>query len=295
MDSVKIFINPYRLFKYFWSNRSLILQFSKREILQRYRGSFLGIIWSIINPLIMLTVYTFVFSVVFKGKWGVSTSANQFEFAIIMFCGLIVFNIFNETINRAPSLIVSNVNYVKKVIFPLEILPLSVLISSLLHACISLILLIIATNIFFQISTWTVFLVVLIILPLIFLTLGISWFLASLGVFVRDMAYTVGVITTILFYITPIFYPVSAVPQFLQNYMYFNPLTSIVENFRRVVIFGQMPNWSNLLIIFIVSYVIMVMGLLWFDKTRRGFADVLWHCDICGKCFQNLPNIFQTA
>lgn len=265
----------FRPLKDLWKNRQLIKNFSQREILSRYKGSFFGLFWSFLTPLIMITVYTFVFSVVFKGKWGQTSSTNPYEFAVIMFCGLIVFNIFNETVNRAPTLITSNVNYVKKVIFPLEILPLTVLVSSLLHASISVVILLIATNIFIKISTFTVILGLIILVPLIFLTVGVALILAALGVYVRDISYTVTLLTNVLFYITPIFYPIEAVPVFLQKFMYLNPLTVIVNDFRRVMIWGESPNWTQLGIMFVVSYFIFTIGYFFFKKIQRGFADVL--------------------
>ncbi|MEC1744258.1 ABC transporter permease [Schinkia azotoformans] len=267
--------NPFVLLHFIKSYKSLIIQFSKREILSRYRGSFLGIFWSFINPLIMLTVYTFVFSVVFKGKWGQTLSENKFEFAIILFCGLIAFNIFSETVNRAPSIIIGNVNYVKKVLFPLEILPITILISSLIHALISFVVLLLGLIIFMNTFTWQIILAPILLLPLIFFTLGFSWLLASLGVYIRDVGYTVSLITTVLFYLTPIFYPISAVPDFFQTFMYLNPLTFVIENFRNAVIWGTFSDWSGLVITMIGSLLTLQFGFIWFIKTRKGFADVL--------------------
>lgn len=268
-------INPYYFIKYFYDKKELIKQFTKREIISRYRGSYLGVLWSLITPLIMLSVYTFVFSTVFKGRWGQNTPTNEFEFALVMFCGLIVFNIFNETVNRAPGIVVGNVNYVKKVVFPLELLPISVLLSSCVQAGVSFLVLIIANIIFLQTLPWTIIFVPVVVLPLIFLSLGLAWFLASLGVYVRDIGNSVGLITNVLFFLTPVFYPVSSVPAFFQPFMYFNPLTVIVENFRKVVMWGQVPLWIELVPIMIVSYLLMILGLTWFLKTRKGFADVL--------------------
>lgn len=267
--------NPFIVLQFLKKHKSLIIQFSKREILSRYRGSFLGILWSFINPLIMLAVYTFVFSVVFKGKWGQTLSDNKFEFAIILFCGLIAFNIFSETVNRAPSLIIGNVNYVKKVLFPLEILPITILISSLIHALISFIVLLLGLIIFTDTFTWQIILTPILLLPLIFSTIGFSWFLASLGVYIRDVGYTVSLITTLLFFLTPIFYPISAVPDFFQTLMYINPLTFIIENFRNAVIWGTFTDWTGLVITMIGSLLTLQFGFIWFIKTRKGFADVL--------------------
>ncbi|MED4730175.1 ABC transporter permease [Aneurinibacillus migulanus] len=268
-------INPFFLLRIFFRHRELIVQFTKREILSRYRGSFLGVLWSFINPLIMLVVYTFVFSVVFKAKWGQLATTTQTEFALILFSGIITFNIFSEMINRAPNLVTGNVNYVKKVIFPLEILPVTVLLSTLVHAFISLLVLIIFACFIMDYQFWTLIFIPILLFPLIVFSLGLSWFFASVGVYVRDLSYTIGLATNVLFFITPIFYPISAVPEFFREFMYINPLTTIVENFRKVVIWGQMPDWNGFILVTIISYIVMVLGFSWFVKTRKGFADVL--------------------
>jgi lipopolysaccharide transport system permease protein len=266
----------------FWSmytellkHKELVMQFTKREVLSRYRGSFLGVLWSFLNPIIMLTVYTFVFSVVFKAKWGYSFSSNKFEFAVVLFCGLIVFNIFSEVINKAPNLIVGNANYVKKVVFPLEILPLVTLLSSLVHAVISFLILIVFASIIIGTHWLMVCILPILLLPLIMLSLGLAWFFSALGVYVRDIGYTLSLITNVLFFVTPVFYPVSAVPEYLRIFMYVNPLTIIIENVRKAVILGQNPDWSSFFAVLLVSYIIMMFGFIWFRNTRKGFADVL--------------------
>lgn len=273
--SLRKMMNPIFLLTSFSKKKELIRQFTTREIVSRYRGSYMGILWSLITPILMLSVYTFVFSTIFKGKWGQSASDNPFEFALIMFCGLIVFNIFNETVNRAPSIIIGNVNYVKKVVFPLEILPLTVLLSSLVQGFISLVVLLIADLIFLHTLPWTIIFIPIILMPVIFLSLGLAWFLSSLGVYVRDIGNSVGLFTNVLFFLTPVFYPISSVPDFFKPFMYFNPLTVIVENFRRVVMWGEYPLWSELLMVILLTYLFMIFGYFWFNKLRRGFADVL--------------------
>lgn len=268
------YFDPVFLFNYFWKHKELIRQFTKREVQARYKGTFLGIFWSILTPLLMLSVYTFVFSVVFKGRWGIE-SGNKFEFAIILFSGLTLFNIFTESLNKSPSLIVGNANYVKKVVFPLEILPVVSLLSTLIHALVSGLILIFAVNIFIGLSSWQTITAVLSIFPMIMLTLGFSFIVSALGVYIRDIAYSIVVITNVLVYLTPVFYPISAVPEFVRRIMYFNPLTIIVENFRNSVISSALPNWGELILVMIISYFIMVIGLILFKKLSRGFSDVL--------------------
>lgn len=259
----------------FLKNKEVIKQLAKRDIQQKYRSSYLGFIWTILTPLFMLIIYTFVFSYIFKSKWGTGVSTNHLEFALSLFCGLIMFNIFSETVGRAPGLIVSNPNYVKKVVFPIEILPISSFLSALFQAGINLIILLV----FLLFSTGklylTIFYLPFILIPLFFLTLGLSWFLASLGVFIRDINQSINIIINMLFYLTPIFYPVTVVPKGFQNVMKINPLTPIVENTREVILWGHAPNWGSLGIAYILNFIVFVLGYLWFKKTRKGFADVI--------------------
>jgi len=257
-----------------WKSRDLIIQMTKREVIGRYRGSVLGLLWSFFNPMLMLAIYTFVFSVVFKARWG-SGGESRFEFALILFAGLIVFNIFSECVNRAPSLIVGNVNYVKKVVFPLEILPLVTMGAALFHGIVSLGVLIIFYVLVSSSVQLTVVFAPLVILPLLLMTLGISWFLASFGVFVRDVAQAIGMLTTVLMFLSPIFFPVSMLPEKYRIFMYLNPLTFIIEQMRDVLLWGRLPSWSGWCLTMALGIGVAWLGLVWFQKTRRGFSDVL--------------------
>lgn len=266
--------NPVKITTNLWRHRELIKQFTKREVIGRYRGSYLGILWSFINPLLMLVVYTFVFSVVFKARWSVESSSKT-EFALILFCGITAFNMFAEIVTRAPGLILSNANYVKKVVFPLEILPVVVLGSALIHAGISLSILTIGLVVLQGAFYWTITFLPLVLLPLMLLSLGLGWFFASLGVFLRDVGHIIGVAVQVLMFLSPIFYPVSAIPVEVQFFYHINPLTYVVEDMRRIMIWGQLPNWGWLILGTILSGLVAILGHAWFQKTRGGFADVL--------------------
>ncbi len=258
------------------SNRQLIVQMIKREVVGRYRGSILGIFWSFFNPLFMLAVYTFVFSVVFKARWGDGgAESNRAQFAVLLFIGMIVHALLAEVLNQAPSLIQCNVNYVKKVVFPLEILPIVSLGSTLFHAFVSLVVLLVAFVLFNGFIHWTVILVPLVWFPLLLATLGFAWILASLGVFVRDISQLIGILTTVLLFLAPVFYPLQAIPEKYRFWILLNPLTFMIEQSRAVVIWGRMPNWSGLILYLLISLVILWFGFWWFQKTRKGFADVL--------------------
>jgi len=267
--------SPLALCKSLWRNRQLIVQMTKREVVGRYKGSVMGLLWSFLNPVFMLTVYTFVFSVVFKARWGVDGNDSKTQFAVVLFVGMIVHGLFAEVVNRAPSLILANVNYVKKVIFPLEILPVITMCAALFHGLVSLAVLLIAFFIFNHSLQWTVIFIPLVLLPMVILTLGCAWMLASLGVFIRDVGQTIGIITTVMMFLSPVFFPVTALPEVYRPLIMANPLTFIIEQAREVLIWGHSPNWIGLGIYAVVATVVAWAGYVWFQKTRKGFADVL--------------------
>lgn len=258
----------------FWRNKDLIYSLVKRDVIGRYQGSALGIFWSFINPLLMLVVYTFVFTVIFKSRWAGGTD-SKIEFALLLFAGLIVFNLFAECINRAPGQIVANANYVKKVVFPLEILPWVTMGSALFHAAISFLVWIIAYVIFMGMPHWSVILLPVVFIPLIMFTMGLSWLLSSLGVYIRDIGQMVVIITTILMFLSPIFYPVSALPEAYHKLFLLNPLAPIIEQVRGVMYWGSSINLANYCIFFLSGLIVSWVGLAWFQKTRSGFADVI--------------------
>jgi len=266
--------SPTFLMQTIWRNRYLIYQMSKREIIGRYKGSAIGLLWSFITPMMMLAVYTFVFSVVFKARWSGGTDSKT-EFALVLFAGLIIFNLFAESVSRAPSLIVSNVNYVKKIIFPLEILPVIAMMSALFNLLISMVVWLLFYLIFYGLPSAHILLLPLIILPFMLMTLGACWFLASLGVFFRDIAQFIGIAINILMYLSPIFYPVTALPEQLRQFMLLSPLSSVIEQARNVMIWHHGLDWLAWGEYFILSAAIAILGFAWFQKTRKGFADVL--------------------
>lgn len=267
-------ISPIELIRIPWRYRSLILTLTKREIAGRYRGSFLGLFWSLFNPLFMLAVYTFVFSVVFKAKWG-GGNGSKTEFALILFAGMIVFNLFAECFTRAPGLIICHANYVKRVVFPLEILPWVVLGAAIFHALVSIVVWLAAYLLFFGIPHPSAFLLPIVYLPLCMFMLGLSWSLASLGVFLRDVSQIVGILVTVIMFLSPIFYPVSAIPESYRPFLYLNPLLPAINQAREVLYFGRTPDWILLAGYYLGSAIICWLGFVWFQKTRKGFADVL--------------------
>ncbi len=260
----------------FRQNSELIRSLIHRDILGRYRGSGLGLLWSLITPLFMLAVYTFVFGTVFATRWGSEqTSSSTAEIAIILFAGLIVFQLFSEVILRAPSLVLSNVNYVKKVVFPLEILPLVALGSALFHATVSLAVLLAAMLLTQGHIPLTALLLPIVLLPLLFVTAGLGWLLASLGVYVRDIAQVLGPLVTALMFLSPVFFPTSALPEWVRPWLALNPLTLPIEQTRDVLIWGNRPDFGALAVYTVMALAVLAAGLTWFRLTRKGFADVL--------------------
>ena len=266
---------PMEMFASIWRNRWLTIQMIKREVLGRYRGSTLGLAWSFFYPVVMLAVYTFVFSVVFKARWAIGGEESKANFAIILFVGMIVHGLFAECVNRAPGLILSNVNYVKKVVFPLEILPWVAMGSALFHAVISLAVLLIAQFILNFSLPWTAIFFPVVILPLIIATMGFAWVLSATGVYVRDISQMTGIMTTVLLFVSPVFYPVSALPIEYRGWLLLNPLTFVIEEARNVLIWGRVIDWPRWAISVVASFAIAWVGFWWFQKIRTGFADVL--------------------
>ncbi len=234
----------------------------------------MGILWSFFNPVLMLIVYTFVFSIVFKARWIGGTDSKA-EFALVLFAGLMMYNLFAECINRAPGLVLSNVNYVKKVVFPLEILPVVAIGSATFHLIISLFVWLGFYVIFIGIPPSTLWLLPILLLPFFLMILGLTWLLASLGVYLRDVAQIIGILTTALLFLSPIFYPISALPEEYHSFIQASPLTFIVEQAREIMIWGKGLNWSAWIVYSLCSLFTAWLGFAWFQKTRKGFADVL--------------------
>jgi lipopolysaccharide transport system permease protein len=255
-------------------NNHIISQLANREILARYKGSILGGLWMFIVPLGMLAIYTFVFSKIFNARWNSGTEESTEQFAIILFVGLLLHSFLAEIINRLPALITGNVNFVKKVVFPLESLSFIVLEVAVFGLVVNVIVLLMACLYFNTLHFTAVFLPV-VLLPILILALGISWMLASLGVFVRDISQATPLLTTAMLFLSPVFFPISALPDSYQQVILLNPLTFIIEESRAVLIWGEMPDWHGLIVYYIISFCVCWAGFAWFQKTKRGFADVL--------------------
>ena len=255
--------------------RTLLWRLTQREVVGRYRGSLLGWGWSLVYPLLMLGVYTFVFSTVFKARWPDLQQAGSLGFAVNLFAGLIVFNLFAECVGKAPTLIVSQPSYVTKVVFPLQVLPWSALMSSFFHAMVSCLVWLAGCLLFGQgmHTSWLA-------LPLVFLALvptllGLGWALSALGVYFKDLGEIVGLVMGMMLFLTPVFFPLSVLPDFLQMWVQFNPLAIPIEALRHIGLMGVWPDFSSLVKLFLVGVGVSVFGAWLFEKSRKGFADVL--------------------
>ena len=269
------FLNPLRALSGIWKGRGLLSQLVRRNIEIRYKGTMMGLVWMMVTPLVMLSVYTFVFGVVFRAHWGTWFGDSKAAFALILFCGMTVFNIFGESVSGSVGTVTGNTNYVKKVVFPLELLPVSTVLSACFLGLVWLVILLLGTVFCFHKLYLTVVFLPLIFIPLILFSCGFAWFVASLGVFFRDLSHMIGIFLQVLCFMTPIFYSLEMVPERIRLVMLFNPLTVLVQSTRQVLIFGQWPDGAALGIVTLLSVAIFQGGHFWFMKTKRGFADVL--------------------
>ena len=267
--------HPFLLSRILAGNASLILHMTRRQLALRYKGSILVWFWSLAQPLMMLLVYTFVFGIIFKARWGSMPESGTGSFAAAMFCGMATFNLFSETVNGAAPSVLLNANLVKKVVFPLEILPIIHLASAIILGTSWFLLLFAgaaALGISFHLSA---LFLPLLLLPVLLLALGVALFVAASTVYVRDMPHLTAVLIQILFFMTPIFYPVEMVPVSLRWILALNPLASMVDEVRNAVLFGICPDWGTFAWNMGLAFIICRLGLCWFLKTKKGFADVL--------------------
>jgi len=257
-----------------WAHRQLAARLILRDILGKYRGSFVGVLWSLLNPLLMLAIYSFMFSIVFKAR-GTTSEATGGGFAVFLFVGMIMHGLLADCIGRGPSIIVGNSSYVKKVVFPIDILPWVALGTALFNAVIGFIVLLGAILLSRRGVPWTAVYFPFILLPLLLGAVGIMWFLSAVGVYIRDIGQLTSFVSTMLLYLSPVLYPVSALPLNLQFWMRLNPLSFVIEQGREVLLVGHQPDWIGLIVYTFVGGVIAIAGYGTFQSLRKGFADVI--------------------
>ncbi len=251
----------------------LILSLAKRELLTRYKGSALGMVWAVITPIVMITIFTFIFSGIFSARFGPGGTA--WDYALYLFCGLLPWTMFQETVQTSSTTIVSHANLVKRVVFPLETLPAAQALSALANQMFGTIALLVACVVVrHELHVSILWLPALLILQLMF-TLGVAWLVASLGVFLRDIAQGITLVLMAWMYLTPIIYPETIVPQRYRPFINANPFTALVRSYRRIFLEGLAPDWPSLAYFAILAAVVFLVGYWWFAKTRRNFADVI--------------------
>ena len=257
------------------THRELILRLAGREVTQRFQGSLLGVAWMVLTPLLTAAVFTFVFSAVFQTRWGGTTPTGPFDFAILLLVGMAVHSVFAEAVGRAPILIVSQASYVTKVIFPIEVLPAVVVLSSLVNAVITVCIVLVGQLLLNGVFHWTAIFWPLVMAPYLIFVAALVMFFAACGVFLRDLSQVVSLLVTVTLFLTPIFYPLNAVPGAFRTVMRLNPLTSIVEQSRTVIVFGGLPDFVSLALYTLCSLAALALSFWLFQRLRPGFADVL--------------------
>ncbi len=256
--------------------RTAFWQFLVRAIARRYRASALGLLWMLIVPLFTLGVYTFVFGVVMQSRWSTGAAASGTTgYSLHLFAGLAIFWLMADVLAESPSAIVQHANLVKKAVFPLEIIPITVVGGALFQTLINTGILLAATLFVVGHVPATALLYPLILLPFVLLLCGFAWFLSALGVYVRDVTHGIGLLMTVLLFISPVFYSTDRVPPSLQPLLFLNPITFIVVESRRVLLDGELPHWAGLAIYFSIACIVIAFGYFVFRKARRNFADVV--------------------
>jgi lipopolysaccharide transport system permease protein len=266
-------LNPLRVAAELYPHRYLIAQLTRRDVLLKYRGSYLGIGWSFLYPLFLLLTFTYVFGTVFRARWP-QPEGQAVPLVLIMYCGLIVFNIFSEVAGAAPRLIHGYQNYVKKIVFPVEILPVVLVATACAHAVMNMVILALGVALFGDFHL-TLLLSPLIVLPILFFAFGVAWILSAAGVFIRDIVHVMPVLMQIFMFLSPVFYPVGSAPAALRWLYDINPLSAVIENLRRVALWGQMPNWESWSMSLAVGLVAAVVGYALFQHVKAEFADAL--------------------
>lgn len=274
MPSTYRLIDPLSPYRALVRNFALIVQMARRDVAKRYRGSFAGLFWSFFNPLLMLVIYTFVFGVIFRARWNEQV-VGHFQYAIILFAGLNISTMFTECSNKATTLIEENTSYVKRVVFPLETLSWSTIGAALFHLFISTIALLVLLLIVKGSIPWTIVFFPIVVACFLPFMAGTVWLLASLGVFFRDIKQLVSIIASALMFLAPILYPMSLIPGKYRILLYVNPLTVIAMASQNVLFLGSPPRWDHLALYAVVSGLFAWAAFVWFQRTRKGFADVI--------------------
>jgi lipopolysaccharide transport system permease protein len=271
-------LNPFAPVRTLWRSRDLLWQFIIRNIQMRHKGSMLGIVWAILNPLLTLSIYVFVFGFVFGGSFGVVENESRWDYGLGIFLGLAIFQLVAESVAAAPNLITSQPNFVKKVVFPLEVLPAAAVGSSAFHMLITLTMVAIGAILGGHPLTVHALQLPLVVLPILAFSLGLAWFFSALGVFFRDLSLVVGAFISALMFASAIFYPAIRVETQAPGawaFLKFNPLLNTVEMAREAVLWSQPISWTTLGWLYLSGGLTAVIGFACFVRLKRAFADVI--------------------
>jgi len=251
----------------------LILSFARRDLVGRYKGSALGIAWAVLTPVVMIAIFTFIFAGIFGARFGASDS--HWDYALYLFCGLLPWSMFQESVQQSANTIVAHANLVKRVVFPLETLPAAQAFAALGSQLFATVALLIAIVVIRQNLQLTALWLPLLLIPQLLFALGAAWLIASLGVFLRDIAQGITLLLMAWMYLTPIIYPESIVPARFRWFIDVNPFTPLVRSYRRIFLDGLAPDWRGLAYFTAVALIVFVFGYWWFARTRKNFADVI--------------------
>ena len=267
-------LNPFSFIIVAWQRRNLILAFTRRKVASRYRGSTLGMLWAVLTPLLMLSIYTFVFSVIFQSRWG-AREGGEGEFALFLYSGLILYTVFSECVNEAPDSMLVNAVYIKQHVFPSEVLAWVSVCSALISFAIGAAILTVFYVVVLGPPPIAALYAFLSMIPVMLWTLGAVWMLSSVGTYFRDLGQIVPPLTTALLFLSPIFYPASRVPEQFRAFYDFNPFVFFLESAKASLFYGQTPDWALMGTSTLVAWAFAWLGYSWFTATKKGFADVL--------------------
>jgi lipopolysaccharide transport system permease protein len=255
-------------------HRNLTRELAKRDILGRYRGANFGLMWSLMAPLMLLAIYTIAFGEILGSRWN-QASGDSAAFGMVLFLGIMVHGFFAECFARSPRLMLENTNYVKRVVFPLHVLPWSVVLSALFHLGMNLVVFCVLNLLVFSSFSPYVLLAPLVVAPLVLMTVATCWFVAALGVYVRDISQAVPVVVTALLFLSSAIVPVDVLPERYRLVFELNPLTFFIDQVREVALWGRLPDWSGIAVRAVVGLVLLYVSYGWFRVSSRGFADVI--------------------
>ncbi|MGE0105088.1 MAG: ABC transporter permease [Blastocatellales bacterium] len=251
----------------------LIRSMVRRELTSRYKGSIMGLAWAVITPAVMIAIFTLIFSGIFQARFG--TEGGHFSFALYLFCGLLPWIAFSDGIQKSTTSLTDNVGLVKRVVFPIEALPVNLALAAIVQQLLGTVVLLVAALIIQRSLPPTVLLLPLLLIPQLMATLGLGWLMASLGVFIRDIREFNQLALTAWMYLTPIFYPESIIPERFRSMVDLNPMAPLIAAYRAILLEGRLPDWKRLGFTLAFACLCFVTGYWWFQRTKKAFADVI--------------------